>query len=296
MRILGGVASPARRLPGNVPGDFFVDSTCIDCAACRWIAPATFDEHEGQSRVHRQPAIDAERLAAAKALVACPTASIGSASKAGLDAAAAAFPDPIDGPVHHCGYHDEATFGATSYLVVRPEGNVLVDSPRFARPLVRRLEELGGVALHFLTHRDDVGDHARFHDHFGARRVLHAGDVTEDTHDVEVQVQGTEPVALADDLVVIPTPGHTRGSACLLLSGRYLFSGDHAAWSPARGRVYAFRDACWYDWRVQAASMARLAEHRFEWLLPGHGRRVRLDAAAMQASLRDCVAWMRGWY
>ena len=29
------MANPRKRVPENVPGDFFVDSTCIDCDACR---------------------------------------------------------------------------------------------------------------------------------------------------------------------------------------------------------------------------------------------------------------------
>ena len=32
------MANPKKRVPENVPGDFFVDSTCIDCDACRQIA------------------------------------------------------------------------------------------------------------------------------------------------------------------------------------------------------------------------------------------------------------------
>jgi hypothetical protein len=36
------MADPAHRLPENVEGSFFVDSTCIDCDTCRQIAPATF--------------------------------------------------------------------------------------------------------------------------------------------------------------------------------------------------------------------------------------------------------------
>lgn len=31
-------------VPENVAGDFFVDSTCIDCDACRQIVPAVFAE------------------------------------------------------------------------------------------------------------------------------------------------------------------------------------------------------------------------------------------------------------
>ena len=38
------MANPKKRVPENVPGDFFVDSTCIDCDACRQIAPTVFAE------------------------------------------------------------------------------------------------------------------------------------------------------------------------------------------------------------------------------------------------------------
>jgi hypothetical protein len=38
------MANPKKRVPENVPGDFFVDSTCIDCDACRQIAPSVFGE------------------------------------------------------------------------------------------------------------------------------------------------------------------------------------------------------------------------------------------------------------
>jgi glyoxylase-like metal-dependent hydrolase (beta-lactamase superfamily II) len=100
-------------------------------------------------------------------------------------------------------------------------------------------------------------------------------------------------VRLADDLLVVPTPGHTRGSACLLASGRYLFTGDHLAFSARLGHVYGFRSACWYDWAEVLASTERLRAHSFEWILPGHGRRCHFEPAEMRAQLERCVAWMR---
>ncbi|HET6147374.1 MAG TPA: ferredoxin, partial [Polyangia bacterium] len=36
------MANPASRLDENAPGAFFVDASCIDCDACRQLAPATF--------------------------------------------------------------------------------------------------------------------------------------------------------------------------------------------------------------------------------------------------------------
>jgi glyoxylase-like metal-dependent hydrolase (beta-lactamase superfamily II)/ferredoxin len=298
------MASIARRLASNVDGDFYVDDSCIDCGACRWIAPDSFDDDDSGSyaRVYRQPRTASEEASALRALVSCPTGSIGSVGEHALAPVVASFPRPITADVYHCGFHSEASFGAASYLVTRREGNVLVDSPRFHRGLVRRIEALGGVALMFLTHCDDVAEHRRFARAFGCRRVIHERDVRADTADVEVKLRGDDEVTLGADLLAIPTPGHTRGSACLLFRGSspraeapaVLFSGDHLAFSRARGHVYAFRDACWYDWGTQIESMERLARHDFEWILPGHGAPCHFPAGEMRGEIDRCVRWMRG--
>lgn len=76
-------------------------------------------------------------------------------SKGEVHDAQGTFPILVPGveDVYHCGFHDEKSFGATSYLVVRPEGNILVDSPRFNPVLVRQIESLGGIKHIFLTHK-----------------------------------------------------------------------------------------------------------------------------------------------
>lgn len=287
------MASAALALPSNVPGDFFVDSSCIDCDACRVIAPAVFTEDDGQSSVRHQPEGAQEILAAERALVSCPTASIGTRTRHAMREALASLPEPIDQNVHRCGYTSEQSFGAISYLLTLDGGNVLIDSPRFAMPLVRNIEALGGVSEMLLTHQDDVADHAKFHERFGCTRTLHRDDIRPGTSSVENQPDGLEAIALRDDLLMIPTPGHTRGHAVFLYRNRYLFTGDHLAWSPARGHLYAFRSACWYSWSEQIRSMERLLDYTFEWVLPGHGRPVHLPAREMRASLEACVAWMK---
>jgi glyoxylase-like metal-dependent hydrolase (beta-lactamase superfamily II) len=83
---------------------------------------------------------------------------------------------------------------------------------------------------------------------------------------------------LADDLLVIPAPGHTRGHQVLLYRDMILFTGDHLAWSPESGTLIAFRDACWHSWPRQTRSMETLLAHRFEWVLPGHGHSHRSSA------------------
>ncbi|MBM3559558.1 MAG: MBL fold metallo-hydrolase [Alphaproteobacteria bacterium] len=287
------MAQAARRLPENAPGEFYVDETCIDCGACRWIAPASFDLAGERSFVKTQPRDEAKARRAEMALIACPTASIGTAGKHDLAAARAAYPARMYGEVFHCGWHAEASFGAAAWLVRRPHGNILVDSPRFAGRLVRALEDMGGVRWMFLSHRDDVADHARFAAHFGATRILHADDVSHATRGVEWQVEGDAPVALTPGATMLPVPGHTRGSMALLVDETLLFTGDHLAWSPEEDRLVAWRDVCWYDWRAQTRSMARLAAQRFEWVLSGHGTPGHRPAAEMACGMEGLVRRMR---
>ncbi|NEQ30032.1 MAG: MBL fold metallo-hydrolase [Leptolyngbya sp. SIO4C5] len=283
-----------QRRPQNVAGDFYVDSTCIDCDTCRWMVPNVFSRSDGQSAVHHQPEEAAERWAALQALLACPTASIGTlAPPAEIKQVQQSFPSPIAEHVYHCGYHAESSFGAASYFIQRPDGNVLVDSPRFAPPLVKQLEAMGGIRYLYLTHRNDVADHQKFREHFGCDRILHEADISPQTRGVEMQLAGLDPVQLAPDLLIIPVPGHTRGHTVLLYQEKFLFSGDHLAWSSQLQQLHAFRRACWYSWSELIKSMERLAQYPFEWVLPGHGRRFHSDRATMQTQMQKCLDWMQ---
>lgn len=289
------MANIALRLPENVPGDFFVDSTCIDCDACRQIAPETFIDNGDASIVHHQPATDDETRTALMALVACPTASIGTIEHHDAHIGIDAFPSLIAENIYFCGFTAESSFGAWSYLITRPDregGNVLIDSPRFATQLVKRIAAMGGVRTMFLTHRDDVADHVRFARKFGCKRVMHADDGATRLG-IEQVLQGDDPVQVDNDLLAIPVPGHTRGHAVLLYRNRFLFTGDHLAWSPDRGTLTAFRSACWYSWEAQTHSMEKLLGYDFEWVLPGHGRIHHDSRKNMRAHLERCIEWMK---
>ena len=67
------------RLPQNVPGRFYVDSSCIDCGLCPSTAPGHFRRNDdiGQSYVFNQPVTDEEIALCREALEGCPTESIG---------------------------------------------------------------------------------------------------------------------------------------------------------------------------------------------------------------------------
>jgi glyoxylase-like metal-dependent hydrolase (beta-lactamase superfamily II)/ferredoxin len=286
------MATLADRRPENIPGEFYVDHTCIDCDTCRWMAPSIFKSVGEMSAVYHQPQTDHERLQALQALLSCPTASIGTQEKPqDIRSAQASLPILVADNVYHCGYHSKKSYAAASYLIQRPDGNILIDSPRFTPPLVEKLAAMGGVRYLYLTHRDDVADHQKFHDRFGCQRILHHDDVTSNTEGVEIILAGQADVDLIPDVKIIIVPGHTRGHTVLLYRDRFLFTGDHLAYSPELGHLYAFRDATWYSWPEQKKSLAKLMNYEFTWVLPGHGRRYQGSASEVQDSLALCVAW-----
>jgi glyoxylase-like metal-dependent hydrolase (beta-lactamase superfamily II)/ferredoxin len=290
------MARLSERLRGNVAGEFYVDQSCIDCDTCRQLAPETYvrDDREGMSVVRHQPEAGADRERALMALVACPTASIGTLHKHDVRAAARRFPEPIADHIYYCGFASPDSYGASSYLIRRERGNVLVDSPRATRLLCDRIEALGGVRWLFLTHRDDVADHEQLRARFGCERVMHRDDAP---RGIERLIDGRDPVRLDDDLLLIPVPGHTRGSAALL-HREFLFTGDHL-WAEDDGRLGASRSVCWYSWDEQIRSMDRLSAFDFTQVLPGHGRRfgahsplaMRHELARLIGVMRDRSRW-----
>jgi glyoxylase-like metal-dependent hydrolase (beta-lactamase superfamily II) len=240
--------------------------------------------------VVRQPATEQERRAATRALLACPTGSIGAAGQQ-LEADGL-FPEPIEDGVAYCGYTSRDSFGASSYFVARAEGNLLVDSPRFVPPLVRHFGAAGGLSYVLLTHRDDVADAERYARHFGARVAVHEDDRRAAPFATDV-LQGVEALDVRPGLVALPAPGHTKGSVLYLLEDRFLFSGDSLYFSRGRGHLAAFRDATWYSWKEQALSLARLVGRRFEWVLPGHGNRAKAEPDEWTRQLAALVESMR---
>lgn len=310
-------STPTRgRLPTSTEGNLYVHESCINCDVCRVMAPATFDAARGQSRVHTQPTVGTDyHTAALRALISCPTGSIrmedsaaGSAA-GGLRAAAATLPDELTAVgapgVFRNGYTSPHSFGATSYTVVGSpaEGggdaaapasvSYMVDSPRFSPVLAKNLRRLvassGAPPLTylFLTHKDDVADHARWAKALGVRRVIHEAEVTasQGTAACEEILTGEGPWSLPGCSVkVLWTPGHTRGSLCFLDAAKgVLFSGDHLALATTAdgGRALGgFRRYTGHSWEVQIGSVAALAAEPWTLLLPGHGRMWAAEGAA----------------
>jgi hydroxyacylglutathione hydrolase len=145
-----------------------------------------------------------------------------------------------------------------AYLWRRPNGNVLIYSPATDADF-DAIDELGGVTAQYLSHLDEAGPNlARIADRFGSR--LHAPaaevDVIGQHANVDVPIEGRRHVD-GNDVEVIPTPGHSFGSSCYLVTGadgtKYLFTGDtvfpagDGTWTtflvPGRSDAAALRDS-----------------------------------------------------
>ncbi|WP_336741469.1 MBL fold metallo-hydrolase [Aureimonas altamirensis] len=129
-----------------------------------------------------------------------------------------------------------------AFLLQRPAGNLLVYVNGKVTESAADIEALGGIDHHFLTHWHEAGmGAAEIERRFGAPVRCHAAD--QERVQKEVVVSGTfkERHDFADDLEIIPIPGHTPGATAILWHGpeehRCLFTGDtvylNGEWSVA---------------------------------------------------------------
>jgi glyoxylase-like metal-dependent hydrolase (beta-lactamase superfamily II) len=291
------------------------------------VLPGSFEEGSFTG-VLRQPKNKADLEAARTAVAACPFGAIqlkpnrARVRPGELGSPWKSFPRRIEDNVWVLGHPSAQNYGALAYFIELDGGGVLVDPPKPSEDLFRWLDEHGGVRWFVLTHRDHTHHHAEIAARFpGCRRVMGRADVNpratqyaEATGDVELKLgDGPSPVALdgtpipedtlpGADLAILPQPGHTPGSLCLLYRGRFLFTGDHVFYSRRLGHITAFRLQCWEDWARQVESVRRLvawAESgrlRFTWILPGHGEWHRFegdpDSKTSAEALRRGLEWM----
>ncbi len=75
----GLMADKDMKYTDNAAGKFYVDESCIDCDACRDLAPRFFKRNDegGFSYVYRQPESDEDNQSCQDALEGCPVEAIG---------------------------------------------------------------------------------------------------------------------------------------------------------------------------------------------------------------------------
>jgi glyoxylase-like metal-dependent hydrolase (beta-lactamase superfamily II) len=135
-----------------------------------------------------------------------------------------ACPDePLGGPANTCGF-----------LLQRQAGNAFVYSSSRIDSYYDHIDELGGVAIVLLNHRDEATRHVTtLANHYGAPVRAHQAEVDACTkRGVESITALTESEThLGADLIALHTPGHTPGVVTYLWSNPaddrcYLFTGD----------------------------------------------------------------------
>ena len=283
------MADEQKRLDSNIAGNFFVDATCINCDTCRQLAPTSFEEVGSFSAVTRQPTDHGPVQQAYQALLACPVGAIGTeqSDKVRVQDAMASFPLHLEGGVSYCGFNSEKSFGANSFFIEHPDGNWLIDSPRYLKHLVEAFERKEGIEYIFLTHKDDVADAEKYAAHFRAKRIIHRADL-EGAPDSEWVIEGGDSKEVMPQFRIIPVPGHTPGSMALLYKNTFLFTGDHLWWDSVQKRLGAPTRLVWRR-HVLVDSIQKLLDYPFEWVLAGHGDRTRLPVEEMRAQLRALI-------
>jgi hydroxyacylglutathione hydrolase len=201
--------------------------------------------------------------------------------------------------------HCISTGGSTAYLIESVAGLVLVDAgvPGYVNKILTMMRKIGrsDLKLIFITHAhfDHYGNAAALRRITDAPIAIHHADfeamaqgqtllgtvrswgifgkwllpsangllpVEKTTADIVVH-DGYRFDEFGVSAVVLHTPGHTPGSCCVLLEGKWLFASD--AIVSLFGRVYP---QCYFahDWTQVTASVQRLVRCQPEIVFPGH--------------------------
>ncbi|TAE59364.1 MAG: MBL fold metallo-hydrolase [Nostocales cyanobacterium] len=171
------------------------------------------------------------------------------------------------------------TLGGTSYLIVKNDGNILIDCPAieqinqdFWQCLGEKEPTPGAVRWFFITHRGAIGKAAE------VKAIL----------DCEILIQAQEAYLLPglnvttfnqeytldDTTQVIWTPGHSPGSSCLYYRefGGVLFSGRHLL-PNLQGEAVPLRTPKTFHWPRQLRSVQALRDRftpeTLKYICPG---------------------------
>ena len=113
-----------------------------------------------------------------------------------------------------------------AYLLQREPGNLLVYSVTGLGGDAAAIQDLGGIARHYLGHRHEA---AFASDSVAAPLFVHENERKSVERTYHVRGTFSRRHTFEDDFEVIPIPGHTSGASAYLWDGgehRFLFTGD----------------------------------------------------------------------
>lgn len=120
------------------------------------------------------------------------------------------------------------TLGGTSYLLIHPKGNILIDCPLWNEFNQKFCLEKGGVKYLFLTNRDGISKHIS-----QIKKELDCDLIIQEQEGYLLPHQNpitfVQDYQIYDDCQLIWTSGYSPGSSCLYYDGNggVLFSGRH---------------------------------------------------------------------
>ena len=201
--------------------------------------------------------------------------------------------------------------GANSYVLLGKEGVVVVDTgmggnaSKIAKFVGTLEKEPASIVYIVLTHSDmdHSGSVAQLKELTKAKVAIHRSDAPRLSGEMKLkEVKGAmgalfaimspfirfkpvKPDILLEDasmiggLTVVHTPGHTDGSVSLYLPGEVLFVGDALRTNKKELPVLS-HSAMTVNMDQAKESVRKIAELKFEYLLPGHGPPITSNASA----------------
>jgi hydroxyacylglutathione hydrolase len=132
-------------------------------------------------------------------------------------------------------------FKVNAFLLVRPEGNLLIYSSPKIEKHYDFIESKGGIKATLISHVHEASKHCNaLADHFKADFLSPEGDKQSIEKKCKVDKTFAGDTKLDDSLEIISTPGHTPGSSCFVWTApdgkRILFTGDNLNPKPKRKR------------------------------------------------------------
>lgn len=166
------------------------------------------------------------------------------------------------------------TLGGTAYLIVKNQGNILIDCPIWDESTAAFVHKLGGVDQLILTHRGAISEQLpKIQSALGCTVIIQEQEAYLVSQEIPRKSFHDEMTWEGGDRLLW-TPGHSPGSSCFYLAqaGGLLFTGRHLLPDHA-GQPVPLKVPKTFHWNRQIKSVTQLVEQfspdTLSCILPG---------------------------